>query len=148
MKIEDLRMKERADDYVNQFRLLTMETGYDDEALIKFFKEGLPESLVNKIMLRTDGVPETLNEWFELAIRYNNQYKFAMAQKKKQIGRELVKLKITRKTKETTIGKIGPLSESDRWDYLAQGKCFRCTKLGHISKECPSRGQTSILPKP
>ncbi|ESK82170.1 hypothetical protein Moror_14471 [Moniliophthora roreri MCA 2997] len=68
MKIEDLRMKERADDYVNQFRLLAMETGYDNEALIKFFKEGLPKSLVNKIMLRTDGIPETLNEWFELAI--------------------------------------------------------------------------------
>ncbi|ESK82609.1 hypothetical protein Moror_11236, partial [Moniliophthora roreri MCA 2997] len=148
MKIEDLRMKERADDYVNQFQLLAMETGYDNEALIKFFKEGLPESLVNKIMLRTDGVPETLNDWFELAIRYDNQYKFAMAQKKKRMGREPVKLKITRKAEEMTIGRIGPLSESDRRDYIAQGKCFRCAKLGHISRECPLKGQPSILPKP
>ncbi|ESK87126.1 hypothetical protein Moror_11885 [Moniliophthora roreri MCA 2997] len=125
-----------------------METGYDDEALIKFFKKGLSESLVNKIMLQTDGVPETLNDWFKLAIQYDNQYKFAMAQKKKRIGREPVKLKIARKTEETTIGRIEPLSESDRWDYIAQGKCFRCTKLGHISRECPLKGQPSILPKP
>ncbi|ESK81928.1 hypothetical protein Moror_667 [Moniliophthora roreri MCA 2997] len=107
-----------------------MEMGYDNEALIKFFKEGLPESLVNKIMLQTDGVPETLHKWFELAIR-----------------REPVKPKITRKVEETMIGKIGLLSESERQDYLAQGKCFRCAKTGHISKDCPSKGQTSILAK-
>ncbi|KAI3619225.1 hypothetical protein WG66_012926 [Moniliophthora roreri] len=41
MRICDLQMKERADDYVNQFRLLASQTGYDDVALMTFFKEGL-----------------------------------------------------------------------------------------------------------
>ncbi|ESK81232.1 hypothetical protein Moror_14427 [Moniliophthora roreri MCA 2997] len=45
MKIEDLQMKERVDDYVNKFHLLALETGYDNNMLIKFFREGLPGSL-------------------------------------------------------------------------------------------------------
>ncbi|ESK80913.1 hypothetical protein Moror_1324 [Moniliophthora roreri MCA 2997] len=30
MKIEEVRMKDRADDYVNKFHLIAMETGYDE----------------------------------------------------------------------------------------------------------------------
>uniref|UniRef100_A0A0W0FZ42 Retrotransposon gag domain-containing protein n=1 Tax=Moniliophthora roreri TaxID=221103 RepID=A0A0W0FZ42_MONRR len=51
MKIEDLQMKDRADNYVHDFQLLTMETGYDDTALMKIFREGLPASLQDKLML-------------------------------------------------------------------------------------------------
>ncbi|ESK83150.1 hypothetical protein Moror_15004 [Moniliophthora roreri MCA 2997] len=51
MKIEQIKMKDRADKYVNRFRLIAMDTKYDDEALTKFFRDGLLESLQNKIML-------------------------------------------------------------------------------------------------
>ncbi|ESK85232.1 hypothetical protein Moror_11389 [Moniliophthora roreri MCA 2997] len=101
MEIEQIKMTDRADEYVNQFRLIVMDTKYDDEALMKFFREGLPESLQNKIMLRTDGEPKTLDEWYKLVIRYNNQYKLVMANRKK---REPIKLKIARKEKEVTVG--------------------------------------------
>uniref|UniRef100_A0A0W0GFQ9 Retrotransposon gag domain-containing protein n=2 Tax=Moniliophthora roreri TaxID=221103 RepID=A0A0W0GFQ9_MONRR len=75
MRIRDLQMKERADNYVNQFRLLASQTGYDDIALITFFKEGLVPSLQDKIMLRPEGPPKTIDKWYEIAIRYNNQYR-------------------------------------------------------------------------
>ncbi|ESK82032.1 hypothetical protein Moror_13442 [Moniliophthora roreri MCA 2997] len=78
-----------------------MDTKYDDEALMRFFREGLPESLQNKIMLRTDGEPETLDKWYKLAIMYDNQYKLVMANRKK---REPIKPKIVRKEKEVTVG--------------------------------------------
>ncbi|KAI3609204.1 hypothetical protein WG66_004088 [Moniliophthora roreri] len=68
MRICDLQMKERADDYVNQFRLLASQTGYDDVALITFFKEGLVPSLQDKIMLRPEGPPETIDKWYRVAI--------------------------------------------------------------------------------
>ncbi|ESK80815.1 hypothetical protein Moror_15756, partial [Moniliophthora roreri MCA 2997] len=37
MKIEEIKMKDRANEYVNRFRLIAMDTKYDDEALMKFF---------------------------------------------------------------------------------------------------------------
>ncbi|KAI3602379.1 hypothetical protein WG66_011297 [Moniliophthora roreri] len=121
-KIEQIKMTDRADEYVNRFRLIAMDTKYDDEALMRFFREGLPESLQNKIMLRTDGEPETLDEWYKL---------FA---------------KIAQKEKEVTVGRL--LSESDRKDYMVAGKCFRCAKTGHISRDCPLKGQAQQIPPP
>uniref|UniRef100_A0A0W0FTY5 Retrotransposon gag domain-containing protein n=1 Tax=Moniliophthora roreri TaxID=221103 RepID=A0A0W0FTY5_MONRR len=116
-KIEQIKMTDRADKYINRFCLIAMDTKYDDEALMRFFREGLPESLQNKIMLRTDGEPETLEEWYKLAIKYDNQYKLVMANRKK---REPIKPKIARKEKEVTVGRL--LSESDRKDYMVAGK--------------------------
>ncbi|ESK84931.1 hypothetical protein Moror_9242 [Moniliophthora roreri MCA 2997] len=51
MKIEEIRMTDRADDYISKFRLIAMETKYDEQALMKFFREGLPISLQDKIIL-------------------------------------------------------------------------------------------------
>uniref|UniRef100_A0A0W0FMY5 Retrotransposon gag domain-containing protein n=1 Tax=Moniliophthora roreri TaxID=221103 RepID=A0A0W0FMY5_MONRR len=51
MKIEEIKIKDRADEYVNRFCLIAMDTKYDDEALTKFFRDRLPKSLQNKIML-------------------------------------------------------------------------------------------------
>uniref|UniRef100_A0A0W0FZG7 CCHC-type domain-containing protein n=1 Tax=Moniliophthora roreri TaxID=221103 RepID=A0A0W0FZG7_MONRR len=96
-----------------------MDTKYDDEALMRFFREGLPESLQNKIMLWSEGEPETLDEWYKLATRYDNQYKLVMANRKK---REPIKPKIAK-------------------DYMVAGKCFRCAKTGHVSQDCPLKGQ-------
>uniref|UniRef100_A0A0W0FE03 CCHC-type domain-containing protein n=2 Tax=Moniliophthora roreri TaxID=221103 RepID=A0A0W0FE03_MONRR len=142
-KIEQIRMADRADEYVNRFRLIAMDTKYDDEALMRFFREGLPESLQTKIMLRTDGEPETLDDWYKLAIKYDNQYKLVMANRKK---REPIKPKIARKEKEITVGRL--LSESDRKDYMVAGKCFRCAKTGHVSRDCPLKGQAQQTPPP
>ncbi|KAI3603075.1 reverse transcriptase-rnase h-integrase [Moniliophthora roreri] len=142
-KIEQIKMTDRADEYINRFRLIAMDTKYDEEALMRFFREGLPESLQTKIMLRMDGEPETLDEWYKLVIKYDNQYKLVMANRKK---REPIKPKIVRKEKEVTVGRM--LSESDRKDYMVAGKCFRCAKTGHISRDCPTQGQAQQTPPP
>uniref|UniRef100_A0A0W0FPW8 CCHC-type domain-containing protein n=1 Tax=Moniliophthora roreri TaxID=221103 RepID=A0A0W0FPW8_MONRR len=122
-KIEQIRMTDRADEYINRFCLIAMDTKYDDEALMR--------------------EPKTLDEWYKLAIKYDNQYKLVMANRKK---REPIKPKIARKEKEVTVGQL--LSESDRKDYMVSGKCFRCAKTGHISRDCPLKGQAQQAPPP
>ncbi|ESK90290.1 hypothetical protein Moror_7647 [Moniliophthora roreri MCA 2997] len=112
MKIKEIRMTDRADDYINKFHLIAMETKYDKQALMKFFREGLPISLQDKIMLRTDGAPETLDKWYQTAIRYDNQYKLVMANKKRRRPKEPVKPKVLWKEKEVVIS--GILSESEQ----------------------------------
>ncbi|KAI3615385.1 hypothetical protein WG66_003535 [Moniliophthora roreri] len=112
MKIKEIRMTDRADDYINKFHLIAMETKYDKQALMKFFREGLPISLQDKIMLQTDGAPETLDKWYQTAIRYDNQYKLVMANKKRRSPKEPVKPKVLWKEKEVVIS--GILSESEQ----------------------------------
>uniref|UniRef100_A0A0W0FM09 CCHC-type domain-containing protein n=1 Tax=Moniliophthora roreri TaxID=221103 RepID=A0A0W0FM09_MONRR len=90
-----------------------------------------------------DGEPESLDEWYKLAIKYDNQYKLVMANRKK---REPIKPKIARKEKEVTVGQM--LSESDRKDYMVAGKCFHCAKTGHVSQDCPTKGQAQQIPPP
>ncbi|KAI3604768.1 hypothetical protein WG66_008219 [Moniliophthora roreri] len=50
LKLRDLKMKERADEYTYQFSYLAKQTGYNNAAQIVAFKRGLPKSLVLKIM--------------------------------------------------------------------------------------------------
>ncbi|ESK81182.1 hypothetical protein Moror_2290 [Moniliophthora roreri MCA 2997] len=50
LKLRDLKMKERADEYTYQFSYLAKQTGYNDAVQIVAFKRGLPKSLVLKIM--------------------------------------------------------------------------------------------------
>uniref|UniRef100_A0A0W0FBX9 CCHC-type domain-containing protein n=1 Tax=Moniliophthora roreri TaxID=221103 RepID=A0A0W0FBX9_MONRR len=64
-----------------------------------------------------------------------------MANRKKK---EPIKPKIARKEKEVVIGQM--LSESDRKDYMAAGKCFHCAKISHLSRDCPTKGQTQQTP--
>ncbi|KAI3607971.1 hypothetical protein WG66_004640 [Moniliophthora roreri] len=66
-----------------------------------------------------------------------------MANRKK---REPIKPKITWKEKEVTVGRL--LSESDKKDYMVAGKCFHCAKIGHVSRDCPTRGQAQQTPPP
>uniref|UniRef100_A0A0W0GCW9 Retrotransposon gag domain-containing protein n=1 Tax=Moniliophthora roreri TaxID=221103 RepID=A0A0W0GCW9_MONRR len=74
LRIEEMKMGERADDYVNEFRVLADESGYDDEALSHIFRKGLPFVLADKILNQPQGRPKDLNGWYEAAIRFDEQY--------------------------------------------------------------------------
>ncbi|ESK93077.1 hypothetical protein Moror_8889 [Moniliophthora roreri MCA 2997] len=69
-------MMDRADNYVNKFRVMADESGYDDQALIHIFRKGLPNSLARKILNQPQGRPADLEEWYKAAIQYDEQYKY------------------------------------------------------------------------
>ncbi|ESK83089.1 hypothetical protein Moror_6072 [Moniliophthora roreri MCA 2997] len=78
LELKDLRMKERADEYMYQFTYLAKQTGYNNAAQIVAFKRGLPRSLVLKIMTRPEGAPTMIKDWMNAAIIFNESYKQAL----------------------------------------------------------------------
>ncbi|KAI3612692.1 hypothetical protein WG66_014592 [Moniliophthora roreri] len=77
LQIEEAHMTDRANTYVNEFRVIANESGYDDQALIHIFRRGLPITLADKILNQLQGWPTDLKGWYEAAIQYNEQFKYA-----------------------------------------------------------------------
>ncbi|KAI3613251.1 hypothetical protein WG66_001466 [Moniliophthora roreri] len=71
LKLRDLKMKERADEYTYQFSYLAKQTGYNDVAQIVRFKRRLPKSLVLKIMMRPEGTPFNIKDWMNATILFD-----------------------------------------------------------------------------
>ncbi|KAI3615751.1 hypothetical protein WG66_010507 [Moniliophthora roreri] len=125
LELKDLKMKERADEYMYQFTYLTKQTGYNDAAQIVAFKRGLPKSLVFKIMTRPEGAPTMIKEWMNAAIIFDESYKQAMEYGKTWDDEHEGKKPqwSFRKKEDVSIKQI---TEVDRKEYMAKGLCFRC----------------------
>ena len=39
--------------------------------------------------------------------------------------------------------RLNPLSDEDRKKLMSEGRCFRCQFQGHMSRDCPKKGQAS-----
>ncbi|ESK80933.1 hypothetical protein Moror_15874 [Moniliophthora roreri MCA 2997] len=77
LKLQDLKMTERANEYMYQFSYLAKQTRYNDAAQIVAFKRGLPKSLVLKIMTQSEGAPTNIKDWMNAAILFDESYKQA-----------------------------------------------------------------------
>ncbi|ESK82089.1 hypothetical protein Moror_3518 [Moniliophthora roreri MCA 2997] len=136
LKLKDLRMKERADEYTYQFTYLAKQTGYNDAAQIVAFKRGLPRSLALKIMTRPEGALTTIKDWMNAAILFDESYKQALEYRKtwddKHGGKK--PQRSFRKKEDVAIKQI---TEIDRKEYMSKGLCFRCGRPGHRIKDCP-----------
>src|SRR5882757_9038348 len=60
--------------YVVKFRMLQYRTGYDQKALIAIFRRGIHDKLLDRIYNMVD-MPTSLEQWFEMAIRFDSQYR-------------------------------------------------------------------------
>ncbi|ESK82933.1 hypothetical protein Moror_1336 [Moniliophthora roreri MCA 2997] len=141
LRIKDMKMGERADNYVNKFWVLANESGYDDEALAHIFQKGLPFVLADKILNQPQGRPKDLNEWYEATIRFNEQYKYTKAVQKPRRFQMATNKKKRFEKKETMVNRLemGRLSGDDRREYMKDGRCFCCATQGHLSQDCPMK---------
>uniref|UniRef100_A0A0W0G5Y1 Putative reverse transcriptase-rnase h-integrase n=1 Tax=Moniliophthora roreri TaxID=221103 RepID=A0A0W0G5Y1_MONRR len=136
LELKDLRMKDRADEYMYQFTYLTKQTGYNDAVQIVAFKRGLPRSLALKIMTRPEGAPTTIKNWMNATILFDESYKQALEYGKmwdEEHGGKKPQRNF-RKKKDVAIKQIVDI---DRKEYMAKGLCFRCGRNGHHIKDCP-----------
>ncbi|ESK81955.1 hypothetical protein Moror_15396 [Moniliophthora roreri MCA 2997] len=122
LKLQDLKIKERADEYTYQFAYLAKQTRYNDAAQIVAFKRGLPKSLALKIMTRPEGAPTNIKDWMNVAILFDESYKQAMEYGKTWDDDNGRKPKQSFRKKEEVA--IKQISETDQKEYMVKGLCF------------------------
>ncbi|ESK82765.1 hypothetical protein Moror_5639 [Moniliophthora roreri MCA 2997] len=135
LELKDLRMKERADEYMYQFTYLAKQTEYNDAAQIVAFKRGLPRSLALKIMMRPEGAPTTIKDWMNAAILFDESYKQAL-EYRKTWGDEHGGKKPQRNFRKKEDIAIKQITDIDRKEYMAKGLFFRCGRNRYCIKDC------------
>ena len=127
--------------FYGEFRKLAAVLKYDEQTLI----DELQEKVSFQLQTALAGLRfETLSDAAQKCALIDqdlqkNPSKLRNAQNKtNDAGTIPRKTELARARSETP--KIGTrLSEEDKKDFMAKGKCFNCHKAGHVSRDCPDR---------
>jgi hypothetical protein len=155
VKLQSLKMKgDQLDEYIADFSTLIGELGWDHDSEISChnFREGLPTPLARDI-IKMEGILETLTGWIRLTQKYHSRWAMTRAfgyQGKKdpheRFKPHLNPQKAKRKERNPNAMDVNYTQMSlDKTEQLMKsGSCFRCKKQGHLSRNCPTKGKTSI----
>ena len=84
-KIEQLRTIEQegrtCDEYVQEFKKVARESGYEGRPLIKEFKRGLNRAIRRKLA-KAEELPTTIGEWQERAVRLDRNQRQSRAEER------------------------------------------------------------------
>jgi len=154
------------DMYISTFKNLVTQASYDitTEGTKHLFAQGLKPKLLESILYRQGGIPTTITEWEDAA--RDKMKKHAYRQTMLNPGQAQFKWQFTRsngngrhKNKyvhpndRTVPMDVDPpvftqvnkaYTEHDKRKHCSEGRCFNCSRIGHMSKECPMcKSQTS-----
>jgi hypothetical protein len=156
MQLKKLAMKgDHLDEYIADFVALVSELDWDPDGEIAchYFRAGLPTPLVRQI-LQHEGNPRTLKKWKDAARTHHTRWAmtkaFGYTGKRKEKGSFKPQFHQKREKKErdpeamdVDFAKLNLLSPQEREELMKSGRCFRCRKQGHMSKECPQNKATA-----
>ena len=154
--LQKLELKENdADTYINRFIELTEKAqwGLDAPGTIRLFRDGLPVNM-HRAICRYQHLSRDMQDWFEATREeckcYNDmavsigprggagnistcQNRLRSMEPPKQQKRKDLN------TMEVDAIKTGRLSNEEKTKLLKEGCCFRCKKMGHLSRNCPDK---------
>ena len=169
-KLRQLRQgKNTVDEYVAEFRILAGKAKMtkEEKALVEYFMEGINTGILQKIFAQAT-LPTTMDEWYTQASKYDAQYRRVHEILERRRGATSGSSN-TNQTKKTFIPRYVPrytsthrdpnamdvdqltttidrLTNEEREKHMRENRCFKCHKIGHISRNCRS-GQ-NITAKP
>jgi hypothetical protein len=134
----------------SRFRLLVSQIGMKDSpALTDLYRETLPWGLQSPI-IRSEHPPKTLEEWYTKATNF-----YVGHQKAQRLFRKRDKPTTTSSAppaqkqfsfpekKDPNAMDIDRMSIEERTRLMKEGRCFRCKLFGHLSRDCPNKGQNT-----
>ena len=110
----------------------------------------LPLGLQRPILL-SEKPPVTLQEWYDKVNTFHGNWR----KTQRVLGRgkpTKTKKEMPKKTfffprqQDPNAMDIDRLTTEERTQLMKEGKCFKCRKQGHLSRDCPPRG--AEMPKP
>jgi hypothetical protein len=143
----------------SRFQLLVSQTGMKDSpALMDLYQETLLWGLQSPI-IRSEHPLKTLEEWYTKATNFYVRHQRAQRLFKKRDNKPTnttstlpaqKKFSFPEKKDPNTMD-IDRMSIKERTRLMKEGKCFRCKLFGHLSRDCPNKGQnnttTTTTPK-
>jgi hypothetical protein len=150
---------DKVDSSITLFKRLIREAGWgpDAEGTIKLFQDILPVGL-HRIIRQRETLPATLEEWYDVTRKTVQRWQDLNDNIGPKGGpghistranrmRSYQKPSLPKRQKDPnamdidTIRTTGKLTDEERTKLMKEGRCFRCCKLGHMSRICPDKGK-------
>ncbi|KNE87883.1 hypothetical protein PSTG_18726, partial [Puccinia striiformis f. sp. tritici PST-78] len=134
--LRKLKQNKSVADYSHQFNIHANNAGWETSTLISHFKQGL-KSNVRLALLLSRAEFTTLAEISNLSLKVDNEIN----------GGDTFTTQATTSTPTADPNAMdlsafrGQLSDAEKARMMRNGQCFRCTKPGHIARECPDKGK-------
>ena len=143
MKNLQYDMKASIEDHISRFKTLLSQSGMKESiSVIDYFRQMLPINLQRKIML-LDNPPITLNDWYKWMKQVDNMYKKMQRMlgqtPEKKDTKEEPKKQWNFPKKDPNAMDVDAMTMEQRTEAMKKGLCFRCSKHGHLNKDCPDK---------
>jgi hypothetical protein len=137
----------------SRFCLLMSQTGIKDSpALTDLYRETLPWCLQSPI-IRSEHPPKTLEEWYTKATNFyvgHQRVQFLFKKRDNKPATTPSALPAQKKfsfpeKKDPNAMDINRMLIEERTHLMKEDKCFRCKLFGHLSRDCPNKGQNTTM---
>ena len=132
-------------DYSIEFRTLAAESGWNSEALMAAFQQGLSEELKDELAPRDS--PSTLDDLIELALRLDNRLRERRRAREsggapsacRLLPSSVANSAPAEHSEEAQPMQLGHtrLSRHEREARMREGRCLYCGQAGHLRPACP-----------
>ena len=121
--------------YSSKFRILAIDTGFNNDALMAVFKNGLKEEIKDIMAKSTDPSPKTLEDLIASATRLDNR----IYERKKETLEQSPKKPYFSRSLSSLTPRFKKLSYAEKQRRIKENLCLYCGDKGHSHSNCSKK---------